>query len=229
MTLKDKQCLIKTHDISKNIFNYSEEIKLFKNINFEIYDGDTISIEGSSGAGKTTLLKIISGIEKPTDGDVFIFGQNIHTISEKKLSTIRRKFFSFIFQDFLLIPTLNAIENLYVPLFINNINNYKKQALKALEQVGLSHRSYHYPKQLSGGEQQRLSIARSFMNQPKIIFADEPTGNLDKKNSENITRLLFDMCETYNTSLVIVTHDKSLSSLCNRQFLLDQFTLKPRF
>ena len=124
---------------------------------------------------------------------------------------------------------LNAIENLYVPLFINNINNYKKQALKALEQVGLSHRSHHYPKQLSGGEQQRLSIARSFMNQPKIIFADEPTGNLDKKNSENITRLLFDMCETYNTSLVIVTHDKSLSSLCNRQFLLDQFTLKPRF
>lgn len=185
-------------------------------MSFGIEAGDTFSIVGPSGSGKTTLLGLCAGLDRATSGSVILNGVKLDDLNEDERAAVRNKHVGFIFQNFQLIPTLTALENVMVPLELRGETNIKKQSLHLLDRVGLADRSHHYPSQLSGGEQQRVSIARAFSNKPSILFADEPTGNLDEETSMKIEKLLFDINKEEKTTLVIVTHDMSLAQKTNR-------------
>mgnify|MGYP003575249203 FL=1 len=189
---------------------------MLKNINFSIEGGSSVSIVGPSGSGKTTLLGLCAGLDRSSSGSVELNGVRLDNLSEDKRAQIRNQHVGFIFQNFQLLPTLTALENVMVPLELRGERNIKPLALELLDKVGLSDRGHHYPSQLSGGEQQRVSLARAFSNRPKILFADEPTGNLDAETSEKIVKLLFDLNTEQGTTLVLVTHDMELASKTQR-------------
>jgi len=193
-----------------------ELIKVLKSISFSVDSDEAVSIVGPSGSGKTSIIMLAAGLEKSSEGSIKIHGQEITDLKENELSQIRRKNIGIVFQSFYLIPNLTAIENVLLSLEANQKYNLDSEAESLLQEFGLSHRINHLPSELSGGEQQRVAIARALINKPKIILADEPTGNLDDDNSKAMMKLLFDYSKKSKTSLVLVTHDISLAQRCDR-------------
>ncbi len=202
--------------VSKTYQSANNTLTVLDEINLTITKGETVAITGPSGSGKTTLLGLCAGLDGATTGSVALNGIAFEGLNEDQRASVRNQYVGFIFQNFQLLPTLTALENVMVPLELRGAKNSKAAALDLLEKVGLASRSHHYPVQLSGGEQQRVSLARAFSNQPAILFADEPTGNLDAETSEKIIKLLFDLNKDAGTTLVIVTHDAELAARTNR-------------
>ncbi|WCT14629.1 ABC transporter ATP-binding protein [Mucilaginibacter jinjuensis] len=203
-------------DLSKRYQSAGRTLTVLDHINFSVTAGSTNAIVGPSGSGKTTLLGLCAGLDRSSSGIVELNGINLGNLSEDKRAQVRNQYVGFIFQNFQLLPTLTALENVMVPLELRGERNIKARALDLLDKVGLAERSHHYPTQLSGGEQQRVSLARAFSNQPKILFADEPTGNLDAETSEKVIKLIFDLNKEAGTTLVVVTHDLELAAKTQR-------------
>lgn len=209
--------MISTHSISKTVITTQGQLQILKPISFEVKAGESIAIVGASGSGKSTLLSLLAGLDEVSSGEIFIDGQATHLMDEEQRAQLRGAKVGFIFQSFMLVQSLTAIENIMLPAEIAGLTDAKARALELLKLVGLDHRARHYPNQLSGGEQQRVAIARAFITQPKILFADEPTGNLDADNSDKVEQLLFDLNRELNTTLILVTHDQKLAAKCQRQ------------
>jgi lipoprotein-releasing system ATP-binding protein len=199
-----------------------ESLQILKGIDFHVNKGEIVSIVGASGAGKTTLLQLLGTLEKPDSGIIEINGINPFTLSSNKLSEFRNTSIGFIFQFHQLLPEFTAVENVCLPALIkgSSLIEAKKEALKLLEILGLSSRADHKPSELSGGEQQRVAVARSLINNPKVIFADEPSGNLDSANSKELHQLFFDLRDEFNQTFVIITHNDSLAKMADKQFLM---------
>jgi len=204
--------ILQVQHVFKNYQIGDHKIPVLNDINFEIEEGSTVSIVGPSGSGKTTLLGLCAGLDQSSEGDILLNGIKLTGLSEDKLAQVRNEHVGFVFQNFQLLPTLTALENVLVPMELRGMKNKQKEALELLDKVGLSSRADHYPSQLSGGEQQRVSLARAFANKPKILFADEPTGNLDAETSAIIEDMLFQLNKESGTTLVIVTHDLDLAA-----------------
>ena len=203
--------ILNVDQLKKTYSSGSRTITVLEAISFAIDEGDTFSIVGPSGSGKTTLLGLCAGLDKSDAGAVTLCGKNLSDLNEDERAVLRNKEVGFIFQDFQLLSTLTALENVSVPLELQGVKNAKESAIQLLEKVGLADRHHHYPSQLSGGEQQRVALARAFINKPSILFADEPTGNLDEETGEKVISLLFELNKEAGTTLVIVTHDLELA------------------
>lgn len=208
--------ILRLHNVGKIYQSGSNSLTVLQDVNFSIEAGSTVSIVGPSGSGKTTLLGLCAGLDRASNGIVELYGTELNQLSEDQLAAVRNEHIGFIFQNFQLLPTLTALENVMVPLELRGEKNIKPRALDLLDKVGLAERSHHYPTQLSGGEQQRVSLARAFSNKPKILFADEPTGNLDAETSEKVVKLLFDLNKEAGTTLIVVTHDLELAAKTQR-------------
>ncbi|HEX6981230.1 MAG TPA: ABC transporter ATP-binding protein [Balneolaceae bacterium] len=210
--------ILKVTNLTKKFRSGNHDITVLKHLNFSVEEGTTCAIVGPSGSGKTTLLGLCAGLDRPTAGEVKLNGVKMGRLSEDERAKIRNEYVGFIFQNFQLVPTLTALENVMVPLELRGMKTteVKRDAEKLLFDVGLDDRLHHYPSQLSGGEQQRVAIARAFINKPKILFADEPTGNLDTETGLTIEKLLFDLNEDKGTTLILVSHDLSLAEKCGR-------------
>jgi putative ABC transport system ATP-binding protein len=216
--------LYKLNNINLNYQLNGNNIKVLKNINFEIKKNERVAIIGESGSGKTSLLMLMSCLEKPTTGSIFFNNEDLSEMSEKKKTEIRKSKIGLIFQQFYLIPNYTAIENVMFPMQINKIKNERKKATSILSEIGLDHRKNNLPSELSGGEQQRVAIARAISFDPEIIIADEPTGNLDVKNTELVSNLLLDYSKKKKISLILVTHNMKLATKCDRVIkLLDGY------
>ena len=208
--------ILKIENLTKTYKSAGNTLTVLNNINFSVEEGSTFSIVGPSGSGKTTLLGLCAGLDRSTSGLVELNNIPLDNLGEDERAQVRNQYVGFIFQNFQLLPTLTALENVMVPLELRGEKNTRARAKDLLEKVGLANRGHHYPTQLSGGEQQRISLARAFSNQPKILFADEPTGNLDAETSEKMVKLLFDLNRESGTTLVLVTHDMELASKTQR-------------
>jgi putative ABC transport system ATP-binding protein len=202
--------------VSKTYQSGSRKLTVLDQVTFSIQAGETIAIVGPSGSGKTTLLGLCAGLDSSSTGSVVLNGEALERLNEDQRAAVRSRDVGFIFQNFQLLPTLTALENVMVPLELKKRTNAKEKALELLDKVGLKDRATHYPTQLSGGEQQRVSIARAFANAPKILFADEPTGNLDTETGTMIENLIFDLNKEQGTTLVLVTHDLELAAKTQR-------------
>ena len=208
--------MIIASNLSKSVQSPEGTLNILSDINLSIMESESLAIVGPSGSGKSTLLGILAGLDTPTSGDVVINNKNIVSMSEEERAKYRSKYVGFVFQSFHLLPGLTAIENVSLPLEIKDVPNTASLASDYLEMVGLKNRARHYPQQLSGGEQQRVAVARAFACQPKILFADEPTGNLDQKTGAKLSNLLFELNKSQNTTLILVTHDMRLVSSCDK-------------
>ena len=204
--------ILKIHELEKTYTSGSKKITVLHDISFEIEKGDTFSIVGPSGSGKTTLLGLCAGLDHPDAGTVELCGHNMQDLNEDERAQLRNKEVGFIFQNFQLLPTLTALENVIVPLELQGAKNAIKVGLELLDKVGLADRFHHYPSQLSGGEQQRVALARAFSSSPSILFADEPTGNLDEETGEKVIQLLFELNKEAGTTLLIISHDLDLAN-----------------
>lgn len=208
--------ILNIKDLGKTYLSAGRNLTVLDKINFSVEAGSTLAIVGPSGSGKTTLLGLCAGLDRSSTGLVELNNIRIDQLSEDQRAQVRNQYVGFIFQNFQLLPTLTALENVMVPLELRGARNIRPIALELLDKVGLLDRSHHYPSQLSGGEQQRVSLARAFSNSPKILFADEPTGNLDAETSEKVVKLIFDLNKEAGTTLVLVTHDMELASKTQR-------------
>jgi len=208
--------ILKIENLTKTYKSAGSTLTVLNNINFSVEEGSTFSIVGPSGSGKTTLLGLCAGLDRSTSGLVELNNIRLDDLGEDERAQVRNQYVGFIFQNFQLLPTLTALENVMVPLELRGEKNTRARSMDLLDKVGLVNRSHHYPTQLSGGEQQRISLARAFSNQPKILFADEPTGNLDAETSEKMVKLLFDLNRESGTTLILVTHDMELASKTQR-------------
>jgi putative ABC transport system ATP-binding protein len=208
--------MLEVINLKKTYKSGDKELTVLENVNFSIGAGETFAIVGPSGSGKTTLLGLCAGLDQASSGSVIINGISLDNLNEDARAAVRNQHVGFIFQNFQLIPTLTALENVMVPMELRGEKNVSKRAMELLEKVGLASRSHHYPTQLSGGEQQRVSLARAFSNNPKILFADEPTGNLDAETGKKVEELLFNLNKENGTTLVLVTHDIELAAKTNR-------------
>ncbi len=206
--------------VSKIVKTPDHTLTILQNLSFSIQKSESVAIIGASGSGKSTLLGLLAGLDSVSQGKIIIADQAIHLLDEDQRAQLRAEKIGFIFQSFQLLSTLTALENVMLPLELFAKENAKEKAIALLDSVGLFHRLGHYPKQLSGGEQQRVAIARAFANDPKILFADEPTGNLDNATGEKIIQLLFTLNTQHHTTLVLVTHDNNLAKRCQRCLLL---------
>lgn len=215
-------------NLTKSFPSGSQTLTVLKNVTFSIETSTSCAIIGPSGSGKTTLLGLCAGLDKPTSGSVHLKHQSISSMKESELTKIRNQQIGFVFQSFQLISTLTALENVMVPVELRGIpyKSAEKKANDLLQKVGLADRTHHYPTQLSGGEQQRVGLARAFIHQPDILFADEPTGNLDSETGEQIEDLLFELNRDQGTTLVIVTHDHKLAEKCDRIIELSKGEIK---
>ena len=207
---------IQFDNVSLSYGTKSDAVEVLKSISFSIDSKEVVSIVGPSGSGKTSIIMLASGLETASSGSVKVNGQEIVGLKENQLSEVRRKNIGIVFQSFYLIPNLTAVENVLLSLEANQQFDLEQDAKNLLDEFGLSHRLHHLPSELSGGEQQRVAIARALINKPKIILADEPTGNLDSANSESMIDLLFDYTKISQTSLVMVTHDNTIANRCDR-------------
>jgi len=205
--------ILNVRNLKKTYTSGSKNLTVIDDISFSIEEGDTFAIVGPSGSGKTTLLGLCAGLDEINDGLIELCGEDLSSLNEDQRALLRNEKVGFIFQDFQLLPTLTALENVSVPLELQGAANASKDAMELLNKVGLGDRYVHYPSQLSGGEQQRVALARAFSNKPSILFADEPTGNLDEETGEKVIKLLFDLNKEMGTTLVIVTHDLELANL----------------
>lgn len=204
--------MIEVRNLTKIYTTGDKSLTVLDNVSFKLEEGDTFSIVGPSGSGKTTLLGLCAGLDRASSGSVILNGKFLDHLNEDERASIRNEDVGFIFQNFQLIPTLTALENVIVPLELRGERNVEKIGMDLLDKVGLAKRHDHYPTQLSGGEQQRVSLARAFSNRPKILFADEPTGNLDEETGQKVEKLLFDLNAELGTTLVLVTHDLDLAA-----------------
>ena len=218
------QSIISVENITKSVISNDNELSILKGISFNINAGESVAIMGTSGAGKSTLMSLLAGLDQPTSGKISILGETISTMDDEQRAKMRSESIGFVFQNFLLIPSLNALQNVTLPMVLRgnedeSSNNEKAKAL--LKEVGLAGRETHLPTQLSGGEQQRVALARAFVTRPKILFADEPTGNLDQKTAQHVIELLFTMNKEQGTTLVLVTHDPNLAKRCQRTLIIN--------
>jgi putative ABC transport system ATP-binding protein len=207
-------------NLAKTVGDASNPISILRDLHLSVSMGESVAIVGSSGSGKSTLLGLLAGLDNPTSGSVTVAGELFSSLDEDARAAVRGKRMGFVFQSFQLLSTMTALENVMLPLQLANNNNAKQIAIATLEKVGLADRVTHYPKQLSGGEQQRVAIARAFAPQPAILFADEPTGNLDIATGERIIDLLFSLNTASNSTLILVTHDEKLAQRCERVLVL---------
>ncbi|MDP5053234.1 MAG: ABC transporter ATP-binding protein [Congregibacter sp.] len=213
--------MITAENLGKRVPRADGELAILKGINLEIKSGESVAIIGASGSGKSTLLGLLAGLDTATDGRVLIDGTDLQGLSEDGRAALRGRDVGFVFQSFQLLPALTALENVMLPLELKGDRSASERAAEYLDRVGLADRRDHYPRQLSGGEQQRVAIARAFAGSPRILFADEPTGNLDRTTGERITDLLFGLNREEGTTLVLVTHDLQLAKRCARQLQMD--------
>ena len=216
-----KKKLIELENIHVDLKSSFETINVLKGINLKIFKNESVGIVGESGAGKSTLIMCIAGLELISKGKIFFKNLPIHNLNEDDLALYRSKNIGIIFQSFNLLPSMTALENVNLPIEISGNFKNNKMAMELLTAVGLKNRIFHYPHQLSGGEQQRVAIARSLISNPEILIADEPTGNLDKKNSEDVIKLLFKLKKDFGSTLILVTHDTSMAKLCDRIIKID--------
>lgn len=214
--------IILTRQLSKTVSTVDGDLHILENISVEIFEGEAVAIVGASGSGKSTLLSLLAGLDQPSAGEIILLKQPLQNLNEDQRAKLRAGQIGFVFQSFQLLPALTALENVMLSAELIGMKNPKKQALESLTAVGLKERLYHTPNQLSGGEQQRVAIARAFVTNPHILFADEPTGNLDQKTGEKIIELLFELREKKGTTLILVTHDLTLAKKCNKHYQLIQ-------
>lgn len=210
--------IIKAESVTKVVSTKTEHLTILENVNLSIDQGESIAIVGTSGAGKSTLMTLLAGLDVPTEGEIQLLSHPISHLNDESRAQIRSEHLGFVFQSFLLIPSLTALGNVTLPCLLKGEQEDEARAKALLDSVGLGHRMDHLPSQLSGGEQQRVAIARAFMTSPKILFADEPTGNLDQNTAHKIVELLFDLNRKHGTTLVLVTHDQTLAERCDRIF-----------
>jgi len=208
--------LLSTEHLSKTYTSAGTKLTVLDNVNLQVEEGSSMAIVGPSGSGKTTLLGLCAGLDSASSGSVILNGIRLETLNEDQRAEVRNQYIGFIFQNFQLLPTLTALENVMVPMELRKQSHVRARAIELLDKVGLKDRSHHYPVQLSGGEQQRVSLARAFANTPRILFADEPTGNLDAETSERIENLIFDLNKEAGTTLILVTHNNELAARTNR-------------
>jgi putative ABC transport system ATP-binding protein len=216
-----EQIVLEAKNVSKTVASPAGALTILADVSLTVRTGESLAIVGASGAGKSTLLALLAGLDSPSTGRVLIAGVDLTELDEDGRAAIRGKHVGFVFQSFHLISSLTAIENVMLPLELSGRRDARQAAAAALEQVGLTPRAAHYPKQLSGGEQQRVAIARAFVAQPAVLFADEPTGNLDTATGQRITDLLFELNRARSGTLVLVTHDRTLAGRCDRMLELD--------
>ena len=210
------ETILNIHHLSKTYESGGRSLTVLSDINFSVPAGSTLSIVGPSGSGKTTLLGLCAGLDRASAGIIELNGIRLNELNEDQRAQVRNQYVGFIFQNFQLMPTLTALENIMVPLELRREKNIRARATDLLQKVGLGDRGHHYPIQLSGGEQQRVSLARAFSNSPRILFADEPTGNLDDDTSQNVVKLLFDLNKEAGTTLILVTHNLELAHKTQR-------------
>jgi putative ABC transport system ATP-binding protein len=212
--------MIELKNVTKTVTSGTEDLTILDDVSFAIPDGEFVSVTGASGSGKSTLLGLIAGLDAPTSGIITIDDQEVTNANEDALGRLRSEKIGFIFQSFHLIPSLTAYENILIPMEILGLDNVAKRADRLLDAVDLANRGHHYPAELSGGEQQRVAIARAFANSPKILLADEPTGNLDSKNGQHIFDLMTQLHKQNNVTLMLVTHDPNLAEQAQRRIIL---------
>ncbi|MEN8167961.1 MAG: ABC transporter ATP-binding protein [Pseudomonadota bacterium] len=218
--------ILQTRNLGKSINSPEGKLRLLHDVELDIAAGETVAVIGASGAGKSTLLGLLAGLDVPTEGQIFFDNEDLFSLSEDGRARLRAEKVGFVFQSFHLLPHLTALENVMLPLELAGSEGARKAATEILERVGLQNRLRHYPKQLSGGEQQRVAIGRAFALHPKILFADEPTGNLDRYTGKRIIDLLFSLNEEQGTTLILVTHDAHLAERCQRRLELDEGLLR---
>lgn len=206
--------MIEAKSVVHTVSNKQEQLTILQNLNLQIHAGETVAIVGSSGAGKSTLMTLLAGLDQPSSGDIYLLGEHLSSLDDEQRAAIRSQSIGFVFQSFLLIPTLTALENVTLPCLLQGKDEDSERAKHLLKQVGLEHRMTHTPSQLSGGEQQRVALARAFMTNPQILFADEPTGNLDEATATHVIDELFRLNQDHGTTLVLVTHDMKLAKRC---------------
>tara|TARA_B100000700_G_scaffold161345_1_gene178633 strand:- start:1045 stop:1761 length:717 start_codon:yes stop_codon:yes gene_type:complete len=208
--------IIQVKELTKSVNTLDGDLTILSDITFNVKPGESVAIVGASGSGKSTLLSLLAGLDVASSGSITLDGDALEQLDEEGRAALRAQKVGFVFQSFMLVQSLSALENVMLPAELANQNDAKEQALALLKKVGLSHRVEHYPSQLSGGEQQRVAIARAFIGTPQILFADEPSANLDSKNGKMIEELLFELNQQQGTTLVLVTHDEALAQRCDR-------------
>ncbi len=213
--------MIRVAHLSKRVMTTDGELIIVNNADFSVAAGEAIAVVGASGSGKSTLLGLMAGLDTPSSGKVFVDGIDIFTLDEDGRANLRGRMVGFVFQSFHLLPALTALENVALPLELSGARDAMTRARAILERVGLGERQKHYPKQLSGGEQQRVAIARAFVSAPRLLFADEPTGNLDARTGRTMIDLLFELNREHGTTLILVTHDLALAGRCGRRLTID--------
>jgi putative ABC transport system ATP-binding protein len=217
----DDAAVLAAHNISKKVSSPEGSLTILSKVSFSIAPGESVAVVGPSGAGKSTLLALLAGLDLPTQGYVVLNGVNLGELDEDGRARVRAESVGFVFQSFHLVPSLNALENVMLPLELAGHGDAREASRAIIERVGLKERWSHYPAQLSGGEKQRVAIARAFATEPAVLFADEPTGNLDTRTGETIMELMFELNRKSSTTLVLVTHDNSLAARCDRVLSLD--------
>jgi len=225
--LVTKDIVLEARDLSKEVSSPEGTLTIVQQVSFQVHAGESGAIVGASGAGKSTLLALLAGLDTPSAGKVLLDGVDLTALDEDGRARLRAERVGFVFQSFHLVPALTALENVMLPLELAGRRDARSGALEALERVGLRERVGHYPRQLSGGEQQRVAIARAFVTRPAVLFADEPTGNLDTGTGAKIADLLFDLNATSGTTLVLVTHDRSLAARCGRVWVMEAGRMGP--
>jgi len=216
-----EDAVLAAKNVSKQVSSPEGSLTILSNVSFAIDKGDSVAVVGASGAGKSTLLALLAGLDLPTEGEIWLNGVNLTNLDEDGRAAVRAASVGFVFQSFHLVPSLNALENVMLPLELAGFDSPRQKAMDILQQVGLGERWSHYPAQLSGGEKQRVAIARSFATEPAVLFADEPTGNLDSRTGERVIDLMFELNRDSSTTLILVTHDESLAARCDRIISLD--------
>jgi putative ABC transport system ATP-binding protein len=215
------ETVLVAESVTKQVISPEGSLTILSDVSFSVDKGDSVAVVGASGAGKSTLLALLAGLDLPTEGQIWLNGINLTELDEDGRADVRAASVGFVFQSFHLVPSLNALENVMLPLELASRESPRQAALEILKQVGLADRWSHYPAQLSGGEKQRVAIARSFATEPAVLFADEPTGNLDSQTGDHVMDLMFELNKSSSTTLVLVTHDRALAERCDRIIGLD--------
>lgn len=212
---------LEARELQKQVSSPDGVLTILDDVSFKVNHGETVAVVGPSGAGKSTLLALLAGLDTPTRGQVWLSGEELTALDEDGRAALRSRSVGFVFQSFHLVPSLNALENIMLPMELAGRSNVRQRANEIIASVGLAERARHYPNQLSGGEKQRVAIARAFASEPRVLFADEPTGNLDSATGERIVDLLFTMNKDSGTTLILVTHDNDLAGRCARRLTID--------
>lgn len=218
---RNAEAVLVAENVTKQVISPEGSLTILSDVSFSVDKGDSVAVVGASGAGKSTLLALLAGLDLPTEGRIWLNGINLTDLDEDGRADVRAASVGFVFQSFHLVPSLNALENVMLPLELASRESPRQAALEILNQVGLAERWSHYPAQLSGGEKQRVAIARAFATEPAVLFADEPTGNLDSQTGGHVMDLMFELNKSSSTTLVLVTHDRTLAERCDRTIGLD--------